>query len=53
MVRILVSIIHVVLKMQFLDFFHVVLDHEADKVFERGLLWVPAKESLGLAGVSQ
>ena len=39
--------------MEFLDFFHVVLDHDLDEVFETGLLWVPSEETLGLARVAQ
>ena len=35
------------------DFFHVVLDHDLDEVFEAGLLRVPAEEALGLAGIAE
>lgn len=34
-------------------FLHVVLDHDLDEVFEAGLLWIPAEEALGFAGVAQ
>jgi hypothetical protein len=38
---------------ELVDFFHVVLDHDLDEVFEAGLLWIPAEEAFGLAGVAQ
>ena len=48
-----VLVFHLFTQIQLADFFHVVLDHDADEVFEGGFLGIPAQLLFGFCGITQ